>query len=307
MTRPHPKLGGVFVATFTAFDRCGSIDATRTARHAQRLLDQQCDGIALLGTTGEANSLSLAERNRLLEAVVEAGIPPQRLLPGTGVCSVPETIDLSHHARALGIDTILLLPPFYYPDPSEAGLVAHYSRILDSVAADGLGVLLYHIPQMTGVAITPALIAALRRRFPGVIAGVKDSSGDLGRIEAMIAAFPDLAIFAGADHLLAPVLRAGGGGTISATSNLIAPLLVDLRKRIMAGEDQAQTADLERRIAAARDLFRRWPQIPALKAAHAAISGDPGWHHVRPPLLPLDPNEHDALIAAMAGAGLTAE
>lgn len=301
------KLGGVFVASFTAFDESGAVDAMRTARHAQRLLDQGCDGIALLGTTGEANSLSLPERKRLLETVVEAGIPPQRLWPGTGVCSVPETIDLSRHACTLGIDTVLLLPPFYYPDPSEAGLVAHYSRILDSLAGSGLRVLLYHIPQVTGVAITPTLIAALHRRFPGVIAGVKDSSGDLARIDGLIEAFPDLAIFAGADNLLAPVLRAGGAGTISATSNLIAPLLVDLRKRIRAGDDQAQTAGVEGRIAAARDLFRRWPQIPALKAAHAALSGDPGWHHVRPPLLQLDPNEHDALVAAMAGVGMTAE
>lgn len=305
MTGPRRMDGGVFVASFTALGEDGSVDAARTAAHAQRLIDQGCDGIALLGTTGEANSLSLDERKRVLESAIEAGVPPRRLLPGTGVCSVPESIDLTRHAHALGVEAVLLLPPFYYPDPSEAGLVAHYSRILDSVAGDGLRVLLYHIPQMTGVPITPALIATLDRRFPGVVAGIKDSSGDRARIEGLIRSFPDLAIFAGADNLLAPVLRAGGAGTISATSNLVAPLLVGLRDRIAAGENQAATADLEATIAAARNLFRRWPQIPALKAAHAAITGDPAWHHVRPPLMPLDADQNDELVAAMAGAGMT--
>jgi 4-hydroxy-tetrahydrodipicolinate synthase len=297
------KIEGVFAAAFTAFADDGAVDAARTARHACSLLDQGCDGIALLGTTGEANSLSLTERRFVLETAIEAGIPPHQLLPGTGVCSVPGTVELTRHARSLGVAAVLLLPPFYYPDPSEAGLVAHYSRVIDGVADGGLRVLLYHIPQNTGVPITPRLIAVLDQRFPGVIAGVKDSGGDLDRMHGLVTAFPHLAILAGADPLLAPLLRAGGAGCITATSNLIAPLLAELRDRVRAGQGSAETAELERRIAEARGLFQRWPQIPALKAAQAAITGERAWGNVRPPLLPLDERGRDALVSAMAAAG----
>lgn len=305
MTNTRVGIEGVFAAAFTAFLDDGAVDVVRTARHAFALIGQGCDGIALLGTTGEANSLSLAERKRVLEAAVEAGVSPSKLLPGTGVCSVPETVELTRHARALGVSAVLLLPPFYYPGPGEAGLLAHYSRVIDNVADDALRVLLYHIPQNTGVAITPGLIAALDRRFPKVIAGIKDSGGDLDRMRALVTAFPHLAIFAGADPLLAPLLRAGGAGCITATSNLIAPLLAQLRDRVKAGEGPAATAELERRIADARALFQRWPQIPALKAAQAAITGDPAWANVRPPLLPLDDSDRDALVTAIAAGGLT--
>jgi len=304
MIDARASIAGVFAAAFTAFNDDGAVDPARTAGHASALIDQGCDGIALLGTTGEANSLSLAERKRVLEAAVEAGIPPHKLLPGTGVCSVPETIELTRHARSLGVAAVLLLPPFYYPDPSEAGLIAHYSRVIDSVADIDLRVLLYHIPQNTGVPITTDLIAALDRRFPGVIVGVKDSGGDLDRMRALVASFPHLAILAGADPLLAPLLRAGGAGCITATSNLIAPLLARLRDRVRAGEGPAETAGLERRIAEARRLFQRWPQIPALKAAQAAITGERTWGNVRPPLLPLDDSDKQALAAAMSAAGL---
>ena len=299
------KVQGVFAAAFTAFSDDGAVDPARTACHAGALIDRGCDGIALLGTTGEANSLSLAERKRVLETAVEAGVPPHKLLPGTGVCSAPETIELTRHARSLGVVAVLLLPPFYYPDPSEVGLIAHYSRVIDGVGDNALRVLLYHIPQNTGVPITPELIAALDRRFPGVIVGVKDSGGDIDRMLALVALFPHLAILAGADPLLAPLLRAGGAGCITATSNLIAPLLARLRDRVRAGEGPAETAELEHCIAEARGLFQRWPQIPALKAAQAAITGERAWGNVRPPLLPLDDNDKQALVAAMTAAGLT--
>jgi len=301
MSRP---IGGVYCAAFTAFDAAGEVDPARTAAHARALLAQGCDGVALLGTTGEANSLSLGERQALLEAVIASGAPAERLLPGTSACSVPETIALTRHARSCGVATVLLLPPFYYPEPSLAGLLDFYGRVIEACAPDGVRVLLYHIPQMTGVPITPELIAGLRARFPGVILGVKDSGGNLGHMLALIEACPDLAVLAGADHLLAPLLRAGGAGCVTATSNLIAPRLVALHARIRDGAGPAATAELEREIADTRMLFQRWPQIPALKAAHALRTGDPTWAHVRPPMQELDAAQQAALRQAMIEAGM---
>jgi 4-hydroxy-tetrahydrodipicolinate synthase len=293
-----PAIRGVFSAAFTAFDAQGAVDLARTAAHAATLIEQGCDGIALLGTTGEANSLSLAERKAVLEATIAAGVDPARLVPGTGLCSVPETIELTRHARDLGVGTVLLLPPFYYPSPSEDGLVTHYSRVIDGCRDSALRVMLYHIPQMSGVPITPSLIARLEQRFPGVVIGVKDSSGDLDHMLALVAGFPGLAVFAGADHLTGPLLRGGGAGCITATSNLIAPMLADLYRRM--GEPAAATRALEERIGRIRGLFQRWPQIPALKAAHAMRSGHADWAQVRPPWMPLSSDERAALTAAMS-------
>lgn len=299
MTGPLP-VRGVFSASFTAFHADGAIDPARTATHARGLLEAGCDGIALLGTTGEANSLSLAERKAVLEAVVDGGVDPARLVPGTGVCSAPETIELTRHAYGCGVRTVLLLPPFYYPSPSEDGLHAHYARVLDAVAAPGLRAMLYHIPQMSGVPISHGLIARLLASHPGMVIGVKDSSGDLDHMRGLVAAFPGLAIFAGADHLLGPLMRAGGAGCITATSNLIAPWLAQLAQEIAAGAAPDATRELEDRIAAARDLFQRWPQIAALKTALARRTGQPDWATVRPPWLPIDPREAEILHAAMA-------
>jgi 4-hydroxy-tetrahydrodipicolinate synthase len=293
------SLGGVFSAAFTAFDADGTVDIGRTAAHAGDLLEAGCAGVALLGTTGEANSLSLVERKAVLEGAVAAGIDPARLVPGTGLCSAPETIELTRHAYECGVRTVLLLPPFYYPSPSEEGLFAHYARVLDACAVPGLGVMLYHIPQMSGVPITPSLLARLVARFPGVIVGVKDSGGNLDHMLATVRAFPGLAVFAGADHLLGPLLRAGGAGCITATSNLIAPWLAELAREIASGASEEATRPLQDRIATARGLFQRWPQIPALKAAKALISGRAEWAEVRPPWLPLGAEEAANLKAAI--------
>lgn len=290
---------GVFSAAFTAFAADGSVDLSRTAAHARNLLAAGCDAVALLGTTGEANSLSGGERRALLDAVIAAGVDPAQLVPGTGVCSIPETIELTRHALASGVRHVLLLPPFYYPAPSEDGLLAFYARVIDACGPD-VRVLLYHIPQMSGVSITHGLLRRLIDAYPGIIVGVKDSSGDLDHMRGLIAAFPGLAVFAGADHLLGPVLRAGGAGCITATSNLIAPWLAALARRIAEGGPEAETQALEDRISAARSLFQRWPQIPALKAAHAQLTGIAAWSVVRPPWLPLDADAASALKAALA-------
>lgn len=303
MSGPHairpPAIRGVLSASFTAFRTGGTVDLPRTADHAVHLLATGCDAIAPLGTTGEANSLSLRERTAVLEALVERGADPLRMVPGTGVCSVPETVELTRHAHDCGVRTVLLLPPFYYPSPGEDGLFAHYAQVLDGCALPDLRVWLYHIPQMSGVPITHGLIARLADSHPGMVAGVKDSGGDLDHMRGLIAAFPDLAVFAGADHLLGPLLRAGGAGCITATANLIAPWLAELARGIAAGLPPERTRAAEERIAAARALFQRWPQIPALKAAQARLTGHAEWGLLRPPWMPLGAAEREALHPAL--------
>ena len=183
-------LTGVFCAALTPLDGDGNPDQAAFRAHCRWLLDEGCTGIAMLGTTGEANSFSSEERKTLLEAALAAGIKPGELLPGTGVAAVTETAELTKHALSVGVTSVVMLPPFYYKGVSEDGLVAAYSEIVDRIADDRLRVVLYHIPQMSAVPITHDAIARLRDRYPGTFVGIKDSAGDLVNMKAMVERFP---------------------------------------------------------------------------------------------------------------------
>lgn len=296
MTVLHPR--GVFCAALTPLDADLAPDHGAFVAHAKRLLAQGCDGIAMLGTTGEANSFTVAERQALLEATVAGGVAPDRLLPGTGVVALPDTIALTRHALSLGVTTVVMLPPFYYKGVSEDGLFAAYAEVVDRIADPRLRIVLYHIPPMSAVPLGFGLIERLRARYPGTFCGIKDSSGDFANMQALVARFPGLAVLAGADPLLLPLLKEGGAGCITATSNLVA---ADLAFVFRNHADPARAAEVEAaqaRIVAARNRASRFPQIASLKLLLAEHTGQPGWHRLRPPLMPLSRDEAAALLAA---------
>jgi 4-hydroxy-tetrahydrodipicolinate synthase len=292
----HPR--GVFSAALTPLDADLAPDHAAFVAHAKHLLEQGCDGIAMLGTTGEANSFTVAERQALLEATVAGGIAPDRLLPGTGVAALPDTIALTRHALSLGVTTVVMLPPFYYKGVSEEGVFAAYAHVVERIGDARLRIVLYHIPPMSAVPIGFGVIERLRARYPGTFTGIKDSSGDLANMQALVAAFPGLAVLAGADPLMLPLLQAGGAGCITATSNLVAS---DLAFVFRHHADPARATAVEAaqaRIVAARNRASRFPQIASLKLLLADRTGQPGWHRLRPPLLPLTQAEADALRSA---------
>lgn len=295
-TELHPS--GVFCAALTPVTAELAPDHARFVAHCRRLLDEGCDGIALLGTTGEANSFSLGERQRLLEATVAAGIAPDRLLPGTGVAALTETVALTRHALSLGVTTVVMLPPFYYKGVTEDGLFASYAEVVERLADPRLRIVLYHIPQMSAVPISFPLIERLRARYPGTFTGIKDSAGDLAHMEALVERFPGLAVLAGADPLMLPLRRKGGAGCITATSNLVA---ADLAFIFRHARDAARAAEVEAaqaRVVAARNRASRFAQMASLKVMLAERLGDADWRWMRPPLLPLSAEEAAALLQA---------
>ncbi|MGY2046617.1 dihydrodipicolinate synthase family protein [Methylobacterium sp. JK268] len=287
---------GVFCAALTPLDRDLAPNLPAFTAHCRHLLDEGCHGVALLGTTGEANSFSSDERRALLEAVVAGGIAPDRLMPGTGVAALTETVALTRHALSLGVTTVVMLPPFYYKGVSEDGIVAAYSEIVERIGDARLRVILYHIPQVSGVPIPHGAIATLRERYPHTVVGIKDSAGDLANMTAMVDRFPGFSVLAGADPLMLPLLKAGGAGAITATSNLVAR---ELRFVFDHHADPARAGEVEAaqaRVVEARERASRFPQMASLKALVAARTGDPGWQRLRPPLLPLTEAERAALI-----------
>ncbi|MFL5257578.1 MAG: dihydrodipicolinate synthase family protein [Rhodopila sp.] len=275
---------GVFCAAVTPVTADLLPDQPAFVAHCRRLLDQGCDGTALLGTTGEANSFSSTERKALLEAALAGGIPADRLLPGTGVAAWAETVELTKHALSLGVTRVVMLPPFYYKGISDDGLFAAYAAIVERVADPRLKVVLYHIPQFSAVPITFPVIERLCARFPGTFVGIKDSSGDLDNMIALVERIPGLAVLAGADPLM---LRKGGAGCITATSNLVASDLATIFRHHVdpARADQVDAA--QARVVAARARVSQFAQIASIKTLIARGTGHTGWSNVRPPLLPL--------------------
>lgn len=289
MTATFPT--GVFCAATTPFNADLSVDQGLFAAHCQRLLDDGCTGIAMLGTTGEANSLSSAERKLLLEAVVKSGIAPKKLLPGTGVASIMETVELTQHALANGVNTVVMLPPYYYKGVSDDGIVDAYTAIIERINDPRLRVVLYHIPQMSAVPISLDVIDRLIKRFPEIVVGIKDSSGDFSNMSAIVERFPGFSVLVGADPLMIKLLPMGGAGCITATSNLVGGDLATVFNGFNDPAKAAEVAAAQERIVAGRNAVSTYAQLPSLKVLLAKRDNNEGWLRVRPPLTGLSSSE----------------
>jgi 4-hydroxy-tetrahydrodipicolinate synthase len=288
---------GLWPPAATPFRPDLSVNLPAFVRHCRRLLAEGADGLAVLGTTSEANSLALAERREVVDALIEDGIPADKLLPGTGACAIGDAVELSRRATEAGCAGVLLLPPFFYKGVPDAGLFDYVARVVDAVADDRLRIYLYHIPQMAGAGWSLELIGRLTDRFPAPIAGLKDSTGDWDTTRAIIEAFPALAVFPANEAHLSRAIPLGAAGCISATANVnaagIAALLADLGAGRDAVGAQAQAS-------AVRKAVEAHPLVPAVKAILARRYRDPDWAIPRPPLQPLRAPEADALFGSEA-------
>lgn len=294
-------LRGVFVPVLTPFDEKRSPDTVRLERHCRWLVDQGV-GLVPFGTTSEANSLDSGERKALLEHLVEAGLDAGRMMPGTGCCSLPETVALTRHAVGLGCAGVLVLPPFYYKRVSDEGLYRHFAAVIEAVGDARLRLYLYHIPPIAQVGISVALIERLMRDFPETVVGLKDSSGDWENTRSVLEAVrgSEFRVFSGSEEFLLRVLRAGGAGCITATANVNPGPIHELY-------DGWEAQDAEQRQSAidvVRGIFSgRFPLIPALKAALAEELDDPGWNNLRPPLVELSGEQRAELMEVLRQAG----
>src|SRR6266540_6473345 len=212
---------GVLAPVVTPFNADLAPDSRRLIAHCKWLLSQNC-GLAVFGTNSEANSLSLEERSNLLDELVAAGVDPSRMMPGTGCCSIMETVKLTKQAVEHGCAGVLMLPPFYYKDVSEEGLYRYFSEVVQRVRDTRLKIYLYHIPPVAIVGITAKLVERLLKSYPNAIAGMKDSSGDWKNTKTFLDAFArnGFDVFVGSESFLLANMRNGGVGTITATANV---------------------------------------------------------------------------------------
>ena len=294
------RLRGVLSPVITPFTADLAPDAARLVRHCRWLLSQDV-GLAVFGTNSEGNSLSVAEKRSLLDALVEGGLPVDRMMPGTGCSALTDTVELTRHAVKLGARGVLMLPPFYYKGVSDDGLFASYAQVIERVADPRLRIYLYHIPPVSQVPITLTLIERLLKAYPGVIAGIKDSSGDWANTQAMLERFQPQGfdVFAGSETFLLATLRGGGAGCISATANVNPGAISRLYRNWQQPDADAQQKALD----AIRGTFQKFPMIPALKAAIAHYAGEEVFSVVRPPLVELTAQQKEGLVAALQRPG----
>jgi 4-hydroxy-tetrahydrodipicolinate synthase len=301
MTTAAPaRIHGVLSPVLTPFKPNLEPDVPRYIAHCKWLVANNV-GLAIFGTNSEAASLSVPERLSLMDALLAAGVPAQRMMPGTGACSLSDAVTLTKHAVANGAAGCLMLPPFYYKGVSDEGLYAYYSEVIERVSSAKLKVYLYHIPAVSGVAITLNLIAMLRKRYPDTVVGIKDSSGVWDNTKAMIDQFAKdgFDVFPGSELPMTQALAIGGVGCISATAN-INPAGIHA---VYAARGTPEGAVLQAKADTIRKIIQAHQMISAMKRVAAEFSGQADWATVRPPLVKMDEAVAPKVLAELKAAG----
>jgi len=273
---------GVLVPILTPFNDDMTVATDLYVAHARRLLDQGCAGLVPFGTTGEALSVGIDERIAAIRALVDAGVDPGLMIPGTGLSNVADTARLSRACLDMGCAGVMTLPPFYYKGVSEEGLHRHFVQLIEAIGEDAR-VFLYHIPPIAIVGIPVTLAARLHAEFPEQVVGIKDSSGEWDNTRALLG-IDGLIVYPGSELPLVEALELGAPGCISATANLNGRAIAELISAYFDGDGQ-RVRDLQERVKRFRLLVQDYAPIPAQKRVLALATGDDRWANVRPPLV----------------------
>lgn len=289
----HPAISGLWPALLHPLTAHGALDADAAVAHARSLLDAGCQGVTLFGTMGEGPAFTVAERQALLQAMLVGGVRPEQMVVTISAMALADAVELGRHALAHGVQRQMLMPPFYFKQPRDAGVVQAVSEVVSGIGSADLRLVLYHFPAISMAPLSHAALAELLRRHPQQIVGIKDSSGDLEHSLGLVRAFGQLSVLVGLEAQVAPVMCAGGAGSICGVANLAPRLMA----RIVADPSNVATADaaLLAGILALQHLQPPMPFVPLYKTLMAEQSGKPGWLRVRAPLAELEPAEQERL------------
>jgi 4-hydroxy-tetrahydrodipicolinate synthase len=293
----HPStLPAVLSPVLTPFRADGSPDAKALLKQCQ-WLEANSVGQAVFGTNSEANSMSDTQKMSTLTALVEGGLNPAHMMPGTGATSIDATVSMTRHAVNHKCAGVLMLPPFYYKDVTDDGLFAYYSEVIQKVGDAALQIYIYNIPPVTKITLSLALLERLAKEYPKTVVGMKDSSGDWAYTESVIKllAPAGFRVYAGSEVFLLRTLRAGGVGCISATANVNPKAIADLAANWHAADADQKQSDLDQ----VRSVFSQYQMIAGMKTAVAHFSKNPEWLRVRPPLMQLNAEQQAKLLSEL--------
>lgn len=291
----RPLFAGVYPAVLTPMHPDLSCHHKELAEHCQSLLNTGCTGIVLFGTTGEGTLFSVEERQKILQALIEWGIDPRKLIVGICCAALPDAIALARTALFYRCAGTLIVPPFFYKDVTEEGVITFYREVIKRVENSALKVILYHIPQYSGVPITLNIIKTLYEEFPGMIVGIKESEGNLDLTKQILRQFPNFEVLVGHEVQIAEAIQLGAIGAISGLANVYPELICSLYEY---GKDP-QKINENGKIKNIVQLLKDYPLFPAIKFMLEMKKGLP-WHALRPPLIPLDKRERQSLKNSLA-------
>jgi len=299
MNRP---LNGVYTASLTPLTASFEPNIPALVRHAQWLLESGSDGVALLGSTGEANSLTLEQRLSIIEQTARE-LPPDRLMLGTGSCALQDSVRLTKASVDAGVFSVLVIPPFYYKPQSDESVLRFYSELISSVDEPRLRIIFYNFPKLSGYNFSVKILQELKQRFGDIAAGIKDSSGEWKNMLGIVQNIPDFMVYTGTEALLLDILKKGGAGCITATANLIAPECQRVyqawknNKQKVAEQAQMNLTDL-------RKSLENYPLVSELKSLFAAHTNAEEWENMLPPFAPILDKQVEELKEQIKGLGL---
>lgn len=289
---------GVYAAVLTPMHADLTCNHRKLAAHCFAMIEQGCTGITLFGTTGEGPSFSLTERVEALNRLIHAGFDPKKIILANGSSGIWDTVELGREALKQGCAAVLVAPPSFYKNVTERGVLTFYREIIQKIEDPNLRILLYHIPQLSGVPISLGIIEALRKEFPEIVIGIKESEGNLSFTQKIVEDFPDFKVFVGKERQIIESVHRGGSGTICGIANLYPELICSLYHQ----GKQANSPNPPN-IDAVFKALNGIPFIPAAKVLMKRREGDI-WHSVRPPLVPLDTIQSELFISALREYGL---
>jgi 4-hydroxy-tetrahydrodipicolinate synthase len=295
---------GIYAAAVTPFNEDGSVNKDLLIGYCKHLMsDGGCDGVAPTGTTGEGTSVAMRDRLALPEAFASAGIATDSVIFGTGAPAAEDCVALTKSAVAAGYMNALVLPPYYYKNPSDDGLFAYYANLVEKIGSDDLRIYLYHFPQMSAVPLSTDLVLRLRKEFGGIIAGLKDSSGDFEQSRAFIEATGGVSeefdIYPSSEAFLWDGLSIGSAGIISGSTNVFANG-VQAAKAAPDGAERDAAMDV---VKTARAVASKYPLMAAMKQIEAWRSGNDQWTRMTAPLVPLTAEQKSGLRADLEAIG----
>jgi len=299
MNRP---LNGVYTASLTPLTASFEPNIPALVRHAQWLLESGSDGVALLGSTGEANSLTLEQRLSIIEQTARE-LPPDRLMLGTGSCALQDSVRLTKASVDAGVYSVLVIPPFYYKPQSDESVLRFYSELISSVDEPRLRIIFYNFPKLSGYNFSVKILQELKQRFGDIAAGIKDSSGEWKNMLGIVQNIPDFMVYTGTETLLLDILKKGGAGCITATANLIAPECQRVyqawknNKQKVAEQAQINLTDL-------RKTLENYPLVSELKSLFASKTNAEEWENMLPPFAPILDKQVEELTEQIKGLGL---
>lgn len=292
------KLRGTYCAALTPLTEDFTINKKLFLDHCYNLLSQDLDGLAIFGTTGEANSFNVNEKIDVMNYLVENNINPEKLLPGTGQCSVKDTVLLSKSIANLNVKSILVLPPFYYKNVNDEGVIDYYKRVIEEVAENKLNYILYNIPQVSGVTISLEIIEKLIKLYPKNILAMKDSSGNIDNMLKIVKYFKGFSLFSGSDTLALKVFKNGGAGAITSVSNISGRLLSYIFKNYKNESKIKNFQSFQELQTQIRETVLTHEPISVLKAYLSVKNNNENWNRVNPPLTKITkPKNHKTVIA----------